>query len=305
MGNEPGRMIVIEKQPKEGSALDPGSFAKQVSPSKMKLTRKPTPNVDSSLAKLPIPHVDRKAQSKTNPPSVHPDFIPEYKGQPPPKTVAASYPSDSSLSETDVPEIYIPWTLQGPERDVLMYLQNIHLLLSSCCKDIKMKTAVMEDVVKLAEGIKNNRWYLCEDLDAKINFFRHIMTYTGQLQYVPELHQCVKENIAHMESKTSFSDSSESVKESRPKKKFPNPAMQREYELMERQQLAEKEAKEARLKAKQKSRNRKVAAKARAVALALVTATNPPEGKTVIESTYCTRYKSLNRKTPTCSLRRL
>jgi len=34
-----------------------------------------------------------------------------------------------------------------------------------------MQMSVMEDmVVKLAEGIKNNRWCLCKDLDAKINF---------------------------------------------------------------------------------------------------------------------------------------
>jgi len=78
MGNKPGRMIVIKKQPKDGSALDPGSFVKQVSPSKLKLTRKATPKVDSSVAKLPIPHVDRKAKSKTNPLSVHPDFKPKY-----------------------------------------------------------------------------------------------------------------------------------------------------------------------------------------------------------------------------------
>jgi len=26
IGNKPGRMIVIEKQPKDGAALDPGSF---------------------------------------------------------------------------------------------------------------------------------------------------------------------------------------------------------------------------------------------------------------------------------------
>jgi len=50
MGNKPGRMIVIEKQPKDGSAFDPGSFVKQVSPFKLKLTRKATPKVDSSVA---------------------------------------------------------------------------------------------------------------------------------------------------------------------------------------------------------------------------------------------------------------
>jgi len=38
-------MIVIEKQPKDGSALDPGSFIKQDSPSKLKLTLKATPKV--------------------------------------------------------------------------------------------------------------------------------------------------------------------------------------------------------------------------------------------------------------------
>jgi len=88
MGNKPGRMIVIEKQPKEGSALDDGSFVKQVSPSKLKSTRKATAKVDSSVAKLPTPHVDRKAKSKTNPPSVHPDFKPEYEGQRPPLNIS-------------------------------------------------------------------------------------------------------------------------------------------------------------------------------------------------------------------------
>jgi len=84
MGNKPGRIIVIEKQPKDGSALDPGSFVKQVSPSKLKLTRKATPKVDSLVAKLHIPHGDPKAKSKTNPPSVHPDFKPKHEGQRPP-----------------------------------------------------------------------------------------------------------------------------------------------------------------------------------------------------------------------------
>jgi len=71
MGNKSGRMIAIEKQPKDGSALDPGSFVKQVSPSKLKLTHKATPKVVSWVTKLPIPHVNPKAKSKTNPPSVH------------------------------------------------------------------------------------------------------------------------------------------------------------------------------------------------------------------------------------------
>jgi len=92
---------------------------------------------------------------------------------PQPKTVAASNPSDSSLSETNVPEMHIPWTLQDKRtRDFLMHLHNVPLLLSGCCKDFKLQIAVMEDVVKLAEGIKNDRWYLCEDLDNKIGQFR-------------------------------------------------------------------------------------------------------------------------------------
>jgi len=83
-----------------------------------------------------------------------------------PKTIAASKSSDSSLSETDVPEIEIPWTLEDKQtRDCLMHLHTIPLLLSGCCKDFKMQIAVMEDVVKLAEGITKNRWYLCQDLD--------------------------------------------------------------------------------------------------------------------------------------------
>ena len=90
MGNKPGRMIVIEKQPKDGSTLDPGSFVKQVSPSKLKSTRKATPKVDSSVAKLPTPPVDSKAKSKTNPPSVHPDFKPKYEGQRPPPLIHVS-----------------------------------------------------------------------------------------------------------------------------------------------------------------------------------------------------------------------
>jgi len=81
-------MIVIEKQPKDGSAFDPGSFVKQVSPSKLKMTRKATPKVDSSVAKLPTPRVDSKAKSKINPPSVHPDFQSEFKGQPPPLNIS-------------------------------------------------------------------------------------------------------------------------------------------------------------------------------------------------------------------------
>jgi len=81
MGNKPGRMIAIEKQPEDGSAPDAGSFVKQVSPSKLKLTRKATAKVDSSVAKPPVPHVDQKAKSKTNPPSVHPDFKPKCVGQ--------------------------------------------------------------------------------------------------------------------------------------------------------------------------------------------------------------------------------
>jgi len=78
-----------------------------------------------------------------------------------------------------------------------------------------------------------------------------------------------------MESKTTFSDSSESEKETRPKKTVPNPAQQIELEKMERRQLAVKEAKEARMKEKKKKRNRKVAARARFAALALVTETVP------------------------------
>jgi len=88
MGNKPGRMIVIEKLPKEGSALDPGSFIKQVSPSKLKLTCKATSKVDSSVANLPIPHVDGKAKSKTNSPSIHLDFKAEYEGQRPPLNIS-------------------------------------------------------------------------------------------------------------------------------------------------------------------------------------------------------------------------
>jgi len=124
------------------------------------------------------------------------------------KTIAASIPSDSSLSETDVPEMQIPWILEDERtREFLMNLHNIPLMLSACCKkDIKMQIAVMEDVVKLAEGITNDRWYLCEDLDDKIAQFGRLKTHEARLEYVPELHQCVKENITHMESKTTFSD---------------------------------------------------------------------------------------------------
>jgi len=75
---------------------------------------------------------------------------------PQPKTVAASNPSDSSLSETDVPEMQIPWIFEDQRtREFLMNLHNIPLMLSGCCKDIKTQIAVMEDVVKLAEGITN------------------------------------------------------------------------------------------------------------------------------------------------------
>lgn len=42
MGNKPGRSIVVEKQPKEGSVLDPGSFVQEFSPSKARPSRKPT-----------------------------------------------------------------------------------------------------------------------------------------------------------------------------------------------------------------------------------------------------------------------
>jgi len=80
MGNKPGRMTAIKKQPEDGSALDPGSFAKQVSPSKLKLTHKAAPKVVSLVAKLPVSHVDRKAKYKTNPPSVHPDLKPQCPG---------------------------------------------------------------------------------------------------------------------------------------------------------------------------------------------------------------------------------
>jgi len=92
-----------------------------------------------------------------------------------------------------------------------------------------------------------------------------------------------------MESKTSFGDSSESDKESRPKKKVPTPTMQKEFESMERRQLAKKEAKEVSLKVKKKRRNHKAAAKARANALALVTDSvaaqeAPKEAMPVMES---------------------
>jgi len=194
-----------------------------------------------------------------------------------PKTIAASNPSDSSLSETDVPEMQIPWTLEDQRtRDFLMHLHNIPLLLSGCCKkDFKMQITVMEDVVKLAEGIMNDRWYLCEDLDDKIAQFGRLKTHEERLAYVPELYGCVKENISHMESKTTFSDSSESDKETRRKKTVPNPADQSEVEKMERRRLAEKEAKVVRMKEKKKKRNHKVAARARLAALALVRETVP------------------------------
>jgi len=119
---------------------------------------------------------------------------------PQPKTIAASIPSDSSLSETDVPEMQIPWILEDERtREFLMNLHNIPLMLSVCCKDIKMQIAVMEDVVKLAEGITNDSWYLCEDLDDKIAQFGRLKTHEARLEYASELHQCVKENISRME----------------------------------------------------------------------------------------------------------
>jgi len=110
----------------------------------------------------------------------------------------------------------------------------------------------MEDVVKLAEGITKKRWYLCEDLDDKIAQFSRLKTHKGRLEYVPELHRGVKENISYMESKTTLSDSSESDKETRRKKTAPNPDRQSELESMERRRLALKEAKDARMKEKQK-----------------------------------------------------
>jgi len=327
MGNKSGRNIVVEKQPKDGSTLNPGSFVKQVSPSKLKASRKPPPNAVSSVAKLPTTLVDssvsqqpifvndkgkQKGNSKTKPKkqedwlvsalnnessdeesdevleleddkklpasqgsqglhevnclssdeensSVEDTKLPakEVAAIPPqPRTVAASYPSDGSLSSTDVPKVYKPRTLSNKKkREALLDLEVLSDVLKGCCKDYKKRIAVMEDAVKMSEGITNKRWYLSEDLEKKIQIFRTIRSYEEQLEYVPELHQCVKENVATMMAKTSFSDSSESEKESRDE--VMDARRKKKNEALEKIQLVKKKENEDRMNEKKEARKLK------------------------------------------------
>jgi len=322
MGNKSGRTIVVEKQPRDGFTLDSGSFVKEVSPSKLKASRKPPPNVVSSVAKLPTTLVDssvsqqpivvndkgkRKGNSKTNPQSTNwlasalldesneesdevlelddDKKLPASQGShevnclssdeenssvkdtkrsakevaalpPQKKTVAASYPSDGSLSSTDVPIVYKPWTLRNKKkRAALSDLQALSGVLKGCCKDYKKRIVVMVDVVKMSEGIQNKRWHLSEDLDEKIQTFWSIQSYEEQLEYVPELHQCVKENVAIMMAKTSFSDSSDSELEIRDTAM--DARQKKENEALEQKQLVKKKETEDRLKEKQEARKLK------------------------------------------------